>query len=217
MNAPGIFITIEGIEGAGKSTAIAGVAEWFRAHGREVDCTREPGGTPIAEAIREVLLNPAEEDLVPPTELMLMFAARAQHVAGRIKPGLAAGGGGISDRFTDSSRAYQGAGRGMDRSLIETLAQAAEQGGSPGLTLLLDLPVDVGMKRAAARRGAGAHDRFERERHDFFERVRAGFLELAGQSTRFALIDAAAPIADVHMQIRTELSARFLLGGGDRG
>ncbi|ACX96740.1 dTMP kinase [Halothiobacillus neapolitanus] len=217
MNAPGIFITIEGIEGAGKSTAIAGVAEWFRAHGREVDCTREPGGTPIAEAIREVLLNPAEEDLVPPTELMLMFAARAQHVAGRIKPGLAAGKVVISDRFTDSSRAYQGAGRGMDRSLIETLAQTAEQGVSPDLTLLLDLPVDVGMKRAAARRGAGAHDRFERERHDFFERVRAGFLELAGQSTRFALIDAAAPIADVHMQIQTELSARFLLGGGDRG
>lgn len=217
MNAPGIFITIEGIEGAGKSTAITGVAEWFRAHGREVDCTREPGGTPIAEAIREVLLSPAEEDLVPPTELMLMLAARAQHVAGRIKPGLAAGKVVISDRFTDSSRAYQGAGRGMDRSLIETLAQAAEQGVSPDLTLLLDLPVDVGMKRAAARRGAGAHDRFERERHDFFERVRAGFLELAGQSTRFALIDAAAPIADVYMQIQTELSARFLQSGGDRG
>ena len=187
MNVPGIFITIEGVEGAGKSTAIAGVAEWFRARGREVDCSREPGGTPIAEAIRQLLLNPAEEDLVPPSELMLMFAARAQHVAGRIKPGLAAGKVVISDRFTDSSRAYQGAGRGMDRSLIETLAEAAEQGVSPDLTLLLDLPVDIGMKRAAARRGEGAHDRFERERHDFFERVRSGFLELAKQSASFCV------------------------------
>ncbi|MDD3576471.1 MAG: dTMP kinase, partial [Halothiobacillus sp.] len=213
MNLPGIFITIEGVEGAGKSTAIAGVAEWFGAHGREVDCTREPGGTPIAEAIRQLLLNPVEEDLVPLTELMLMFAARAQHVAGRIKPGLAAGKVVISDRFTDSSRAYQGAGRGLDRSLIETLAQAAEQGVSPDLTLLLDLPVDIGMKRAAARRGACAHDRFERERHDFFERVRAGFLELARQSSRFALIDAAAPIVDVQTQIQTVLAARFPQGG----
>ncbi|MDY0147093.1 MAG: dTMP kinase [Halothiobacillus sp.] len=217
MNLPGIFITIEGVEGAGKSTAIAGVAEWFGAHGREVDCTREPGGTPIAEAIRQLLLNPVEEDLVPLTELMLMFAARAQHVAGRIKPGLAAGKVVISDRFTDSSRAYQGAGRGLDRSLIETLAQAAEQGVSPDLTLLLDLPVDIGMKRAAARRGACAHDRFERERHDFFERVRAGFLELARQSSRFALIDAAAPIVDVQTQIQTVLAARFPQGGVNRG
>ncbi len=217
MNLPGIFITIEGVEGAGKSTAIAGVAEWFGAHGREVDCTREPGGTPIAEAIRQLLLNPVEEDLVPLTELMLMFAARAQHVAGRIKPGLAAGKVVISDRFTDSSRAYQGAGRGLDRSLIETLAQAAEQGVSPDLTLLLDLPVDIGMKRAAARRGACAHDRFERERHDFFERVRAGFLELARQSSRFALIDAAAPIVDVQTQIQTVVAARFPQGGVNCG
>lgn len=209
MNAPGIFITIEGVEGAGKSTAITGVAEWFRSRGREVDCTREPGGTPIAEAIRQLLLSPAEEDLVPPSELMLMFAARAQHVAGRIKPGLAAGKIVISDRFTDSSRAYQGAGRGMDRALIETLAEAAEQGISPDLTLLLDLPVDVGMKRAAVRRGDEAHDRFERERHDFFERVRAGFLELADQSPRFALIDAAAPIEVVQAQIQSVLTTRF--------
>lgn len=209
MNAPGIFITIEGVEGAGKSTAIAGVAEWFRARGREVDCTREPGGTPIAEAIRQLLLSPAEEDLVPPSELMLMFAARAQHVAGRIKPGLAAGKVVISDRFTDSSRAYQGAGRGMDRALIETLAEAAEQGVSPDLTLLLDLPVDVGMKRAAARRGDEAHDRFERERHDFFDRIRAGFLELADQSPRFALIDAAVPIEAVQAQIQSVLATRF--------
>jgi dTMP kinase len=209
MNEPGIFITIEGVEGAGKSTAVAGVAEWFRARGRTVDCSREPGGTSIAEAIRRLLLDPAEEDLVPPSELMLMFAARAQHVAGRIKPGLAAGKVMISDRFTDSSRAYQGAGRGMDRVLIETLAEAAEQGATPDLTLLLDLPVDVGMKRAAARRGEAVHDRFERERHDFFERVRSGFLELAAQSPRFALIDASAPIDAVQAQIQTVLAARF--------
>lgn len=217
MNEPGILITIEGIEGAGKSTAMAGVAEWFRARGREVDCSREPGGTPIAEAIRQILLNPTPEDLVPPAELMLMFAARAQHVAYRIKPGMAAGKVVISDRFTDSSRAYQGAGRGMDASLIETLARAAEQGVSPDLTLLLDLPVHIGMQRAAARRGAEAHDRFERERHDFFERVRRGFLALAAQSSRFALIDAAQPIKTVQAQIMTVLETRFPQEGLDRG
>lgn len=217
MNHPGIFITIEGIEGAGKSTAVAGVGEWFRARGRLVDCSREPGGTPIAEAIRELLLTPAEEALVPPSELMLMFAARAQHVAVRIKPGLAAGKVVISDRFTDSSRAYQGGGRGMDHSLIDTLANAAEQGVSPDLTLLLDLPVAIGMERAAVRRGAGVHDRFERERHDFFERVRASFLELASRLPRFAVIDASAPIEAVQAQIWAELAARFPQEGGGHG
>lgn len=217
MNAPGLFITIEGIEGAGKSTVSESVADWFCARGREVDCTREPGGTPIAEAIRQLLLHPAEEELAPPAELLLMFAARAQHVAGRIKPGLAAGKVVICDRFTDSSRAYQGAGRGMDRSLIETLAQAAQQGISPDLTLLLDLPVRMGMQRAAARRGADTHDRFERERHDFFERVRAGFLELARESPRFVLIDAAAPIEKVRAQIQTVLATHFPQGRLDHG
>ncbi len=211
MNHPGIFITLEGVEGAGKSTAVTGVADWFSQRGRVVDCSREPGGTPVAESIRHILLTPATEELAESTELMLMFAARAQHVASRIKPALAAGKVLICDRFTDSSRAYQGAGRGMDRGLIETLAQAAQHGLEPQLTVLLDLPVEIGLARAAARRGIDNHDRFEREQRDFFERVRAEFLRLAALNSRFAVIDAAAPLAEVQAHIQAVLHARLPL------
>jgi dTMP kinase len=209
MKQAGIFITLEGVEGAGKSTAVAGVATFFSQRGIQVECSREPGGTPTAETIRQILLNPTAEALTEPAELMLMFAARAQHVAHRIKPALAAGKVLICDRFTDSSRAYQGAGRGMDRSLIETLAKAAEQGLEPHLTLLLDLPVAVGLARAAARRGLSAHDRFEREPAEFFERIRAEFLQLAANSPRIAVLNAAVPLADVQAQIHAVLQARF--------
>ncbi len=211
MNHAGIFITLEGVEGAGKSTAVAGVAAWFSQRGFEVECSREPGGTPVAESIRQILLTPAAEALAEPAELMLMFAARAQHVAHRIKPALAAGKVLICDRFTDSSRAYQGAGRGMNRTFIETLAKSAEQGLEPNLTLLLDLPVAEGLARAAARRGLSAHDRFERESADFFERIRAEFLHLATLHPRFAVIKAAEPLAAVQAQIYTVLQARFPL------
>lgn len=209
MNQAGIFITLEGVEGAGKSTAVAGVAAWFSQRGFVVECSREPGGTPVAESIRHILLNPTAEALAEPAELMLMFAARAQHVAHRIKPALAAGKVLISDRFTDSSRAYQGAGRGMNPTLIETLAKSAEQGIEPNLTLLLDLPVAEGLARAAARRGLSAHDRFERESTDFFERIRAEFLHLATRHPRFAVINAAEPLAAVQAQIYAVLQARF--------
>ncbi|HQS02653.1 MAG: dTMP kinase [Halothiobacillus sp. 24-54-40] len=211
MSHAGIFITLEGVEGAGKSTAVAGVAAWFSQRGCVVECSREPGGTPLAESMRQILLTPTAEALAEPAELMLLFAARAQHVAHRIKPALAAGKVLICDRFTDSSRAYQGAGRGMDQSLIETLATAAEQGLEPNLTLLLDLPVAEGLARAAARRGLSAHDRFERESADFFERIRAEFLHLAAQHPRFAVIDAAAPLVAVQAQIHAVLQARFPL------
>ena len=209
MNNTGLFITLEGVEGAGKSTAVSGVAAWFAARGYAVECSREPGGTPVAEAKRAILLNPSAEELAEPAELMLMFAARAQHVAERIKPALAQGKILICDRFTDSSRAYQGAGRGMNRALIETLAKAAEQGLEPDLTLLLDLPIAEGMARAAARRGVSVQDRFERESVDFFERIRQEFLHLASQHARFAVIDAALPLAQVQAQIHTVLQARF--------
>jgi dTMP kinase len=209
MSHPGIFITIEGVEGAGKSTAVASVAAWFIQRGLTVECSREPGGTPVAEAMRAILLNPSAEELAEPAELMLMFAARAQHVAHRIKPALAQGKVLICDRFTDSSRAYQGAGRGMDRTLIETLATAAEQGLAPDLTLLLDLPVAEGLARAAARRGLSVQDRFERESVDFFERIRQEFLHLASLHARIAVIDAALPLVQVQAQIHAVLQRRF--------
>lgn len=210
MNPSGLFVTIEGIEGAGKSTAVACVAEWFSSQGYGVVCSREPGGTPVAEDIRRVLLTARDEELAESTELLLMFAARAQHVVQGIRPALAAGKVMICDRFTDSTRAYQGAGRGMDAALIETLAQYAEQGVRPDLTLLLDLPVDVGMTRASIRRGGAAKDRFERETLAFFERVRAGFLRLSAEDpARIEVIDAAESIEAVQAQITDALARRF--------
>ncbi|MGC8697472.1 MAG: dTMP kinase [Halothiobacillus sp.] len=209
MKQAGIFITLEGVEGAGKSTAVASVAAFFSQRGLQVECSREPGGTPTAETIRHILLNPTAEALAEPAELMLLFAARAQHVAHRIKPALAAGKIMICDRFTDSSRAYQGAGRGMDRALIEILAKAAEQGLEPHLTLLLDLPVAAGLARAAARRGLTLRDRFEREPAEFFERIRAEFLQLAAQTPRIVIINAAKPLAEVQAQIHAVLQAKF--------
>lgn len=210
MSASGLFVTIEGIEGAGKSTAVACVAAWFSSQGYDVVCSREPGGTPVAEDIRHILLTARAEELAEPTELLLMFAARAQHVAQGIRPALAAGRVMVCDRFTDSTRAYQGAGRGMDVALIETLARYAEQGVRPDLTLLLDLPVDLGMTRAAVRRGGAAQDRFEREARAFFERVRAGFLQLAAEDpVRMTVIDAAESIEGVQAQITDALVRRF--------
>lgn len=209
MSKSGWFITLEGIEGAGKTTAAACVANWMRARGKTIVQTREPGGTPVAEAIRQIALTAGEEAIAPEAELLLMFAARAQHVRERILPALAAGAAVVCDRFTDSSRAYQGAGRGLDAALIETLAGVVEQGRAPDLTLLLDLPVATGMARAAARRGNAAEDRFEQERGVFFERVRAGFLAIAAREPRVVIIDAAAPLASVQTAIEAALAAQF--------
>ncbi|WP_407276501.1 dTMP kinase [Halothiobacillus sp. DCM-1] len=213
MSPRGWFITLEGIEGAGKTTAAACVVDWLTARGKTVVQTREPGGTPVAESIRQLVLTAGDEPIAPEAELLLMFAARAQHMHYRILPALARDEAVVCDRFTDSSRAYQGAGRGLDAGLIETLAQTVEQGRSPDMTLLLDLPVATGMVRAAARRGAAQQDRFEQERAAFFERVRAGFLAIAERHPRVAVIDAAAPLPTVRAAIEQALAARFGQGG----
>ena len=199
------FITMEGLEGAGKSTAMAFARDWFEARGESVLCTREPGGTPLAEELRGVLKAVRDEPVASSTELLLMFAARAQHVERVIRPALAEGKVVICDRFTDSTRAYQGAGRGMSSAVIEQLADIAHADCNPDLTLWLDVPVALGLERAAAREAA---DRFEQEALDFFERVRGGFEALARHDPgRVRRIDAARPLAEVQAAIESALEA----------
>ncbi len=191
------FITLEGIEGAGKSTAARHVAEVLKHAGLSVLATREPGGTPLAERVREIVLERGAEDVTPVTETLLMFAARALHVNNVIRPALARGEWVVCDRFTDATRAYQGSGRGVEAALIERLAQAVQGDLVPDCTLLLDLPVATGLARARARAGAAA-DRFEAETVNFFEKVRAGYLAIARhEPQRVAVIDAAAPLPAV--------------------
>jgi dTMP kinase len=190
----GRFITVEGIEGAGKSTLLQGLAEVLRARGLEVCATREPGGTPLAEDIRNLVLARRAEGMPAAAELLLMFAARASHVAQKIEPALARGEWVLCDRFTDASRAYQGGGRGMDYADIEALARVAHPGLAPDLTLLLDISPDAGLQRAR-QRGAGG-DRFEDEALAFFTRVRARYLSLAdSEPQRFRVLDATLPPA----------------------
>lgn len=183
------LITLEGGEGAGKTSAIAAIRELLQTHGHEVVLTREPGGTPLAERIRELLLNPSGEALAPETELLLMFASRAQHVREVIRPALQRGAFVVSDRFTDSSYAYQVDGRGLDRALVEELERKVV-GIRPGLTLLLDLDVREGRARTSGR--DLWPDRIESEQDDFFERVREGFRRRAtAEPGRFRVIDAS--------------------------
>jgi dTMP kinase len=187
----GRFITLEGIEGAGKSTVAKALAAELERRGIEVVLTREPGGTPLAERLRELVLARGSESVEPVAELLLMLAARSLHLSNLIRPALAAGRWVICDRFTDATRAYQGAGRGLDATLIETLAAAVQRGLEPDRTLLLDLPVEAGLARARQRAQGG--DRFEDEARQFFERVRAGYLELARRApARCRVIDARA-------------------------
>lgn len=199
------LVTLEGGEGAGKSTVLRALRQALEADGREVVCTREPGGTPLAERIRGLLLDPAHEPASPDAELLLMFAARAQHVRERVLPALARGAWVLSDRFTDSSYAYQGAGRGLDVAFIAELERRVV-GIEPGLTLLLDLGVAHGRARTRGREAVdgASPDRIERERDEFFERVREGFLARAAQApSRFAVIDASADadgVADAALQ-----------------
>ena len=189
------FVSIEGGEGAGKSTVIAGLRATLQARGERVVCTREPGGTPLAEMIRGLLLDPAHEPATPETELLLLFAARSQHVRELIQPALQSGAWVLCDRFTDSSYAYQGAGRGIDAGLIEALERHCVRI-EPALTLLLDIDVAAGQARVAAR--GEVPDRIERERDDFFQRVRAGFLQrAAAHPRRFRVLDAGQPAAAV--------------------
>ncbi|MGC5700413.1 dTMP kinase [Pseudomonas sp. NFXW11] len=195
----GLFITLEGPEGAGKSTNREYLAERLRAAGIEVLLTREPGGTPLAERIREVLLSPAEEVMNADTELLLVFAARAQHLATVIRPALARGAVVLCDRFTDSTYAYQGAGRGLSLARINALEEFVQGELRPDLTLVFDLPVEVGLARASAR---GRLDRFEQEGQEFFQKVRQAFLERAAAAPqRYFLLDAAQPLAQVQQAI----------------
>jgi dTMP kinase len=199
----GLFISIEGGEGAGKSTVIAALSDLLSADGREVVLTREPGGTPEGEAMRAVLLDPANH-VVPEAELLLMFAARAQLVRLLIRPALARGAAVVADRFTDASYAYQGGGRGLDMGRIAELERWAA-GIKPDLTLLLDVGVSQGLARARSR--GGEPDRIEREREDFFERVRGVYLaRAAAEPERFRVIDASQPVETVQAAVRETLA-----------
>ena len=203
MTGRGLFISIEGGEGAGKSTVMAALSETLAAGGREVVLTREPGGTPEGEAIRCLLLDP-DSHLLPETELLLMFASRAQLVRQLVQPALARGAAVVSDRFTDASYAYQGGGRGLDTGGFAELVRWAA-GIKPDLTFLLDVGVAEGLARARAR--GGVPDRIERERADFFERVRATYrARAAAEPGRFRVIDAGQPVDHVRRAVVAALS-----------
>jgi dTMP kinase len=210
----GKFITLEGGEGAGKSTVLQAVRDLLVQRALDVVVTREPGGTPAGEAIRNVLLDPALRGMSAETELLLMFASRAQLLRETILPALAAGRWVLADRFTDASFAYQGGGRGQPVARIAELENWAAAGLIPDLTLLLDVPVAEGLKRA---NGRGAADRIEMENADFFERVRAAYRErAAAQPERFRVIDASRPLADVLAQVQAAV-ASFLDQAGSAG
>jgi dTMP kinase len=200
------FITLEGSEGAGKSTNLAFIAEWLRSRECEVLTTREPGGTPIGEAIRGILLDTQFTEMTPETELLLMFAARNQHIQEKIQPALKAGQWVISDRFTDASYAYQGGARGLPFERIEPIEQWVQQGFQPDLVFVFDLPVEVGMQRVKSR--GEATDRFEQEQMAFFERVRAAYLKRAEQHPeRYCVLDASQPLEQVQQAIAQRLNA----------
>lgn len=207
MSARGRFITIEGIEGVGKSCNIDYLTGLLEARGLEVLQTREPGGTPAAERIRRLLLEHGSEHMPPTAELLLFFAARALNLSNTILPALDRGCWVLCDRFTDATRAYQGAGRGLDIDWINTLASRVHDGTEPDLTLLLDAPVTVGLERA---RGRGQADRMESEAVSFHERVRQAYLDLArNEPERITVIDASVGLAEVRQQIDAAL-AQFL-------
>ena len=201
------FVTLEGIEGVGKSTNLVFIRDWLLQHGHDVVQTREPGGTPLAEQIRELLLAPRDEAVDSDAELLLVFAARAQHLANVINPALATGRTVLSDRFVDASFAYQGGGRQLPVTRIAALEQWLLQGFKPTLTLLLDLHPDLALARARQR---GEADRFEREQLPFFIRVRDVYMQrAAAEPDRFAVIDAGQSLADVQRDIATVLAQRI--------
>lgn len=205
MNDPvrGLFITLEGIDGAGKSTHLQWLTEYFRTRGREVVGTREPGGTPLGEALRQLLLG-SEDPIHPETEALLMFAARREHLDRVIVPALQAGRVVLCDRFTDATFAYQGGGRGVSEAKLATLEDWVQAGLQPDLTLLFDLPVDLGRKRLSDGRSL---DRFEREQGDFYERVRACYRSRAARyQDRIRLIDSSISIEEIKKILEKILS-----------
>jgi len=202
----GRFITLEGIEGAGKSTQIGPLAELLRARGLEVLTTREPGGSPLAERLRTLLLDPDHQGMPATTELLLLFAARSDHLERRIRPALEAGRWVLCDRFTDSTYAYQGGGRGIDPNRIAVLEDLVQDSLRPDLTLVFDLPPELGLGRAKSCLGQG--DRFESESRRFFAAARAVYLERArANPRRYRVIDATAPLAEVKRAAAAELNA----------
>ncbi len=207
----GAFITLEGTEGVGKTTNLDFVCATVRRAGIEVLQTREPGGTPLAEEIRDLLLAVREEPVADIAELLLVFAARAQHLARTIEPALRAGTWVVSDRFTDATYAYQGGGRGFDRATIAALAKLVHGELQPDLTLILDAPVDAVASRLSGR----IRDRFEREQRDFFERVRAGYLQRAAELSRCVVIDAAQALDRVQADIVEALTPLLRRAGGN--
>ena len=203
---PGAFITLEGIEGVGKSTALDYIRKFFQATGIEVVTTREPGGTPWGEMVRKWLLEGTHDKLSGELEALLMFAARSHHLESIIKPALAAGHFVVCDRFSDATFAYQGAGRGADLNFLQMLKQAVQGSFEPDLTFLLDAPVDVGMKRISDRPA----DHFEREAAPFFERIRSHYLRLAEENGgRIVTIDANRPRKAIQRDLERYLR-RFL-------
>ena len=204
------FITFEGVEGCGQTTQSALRQGRLRAAGMEVLVTREPGGTVIAEAIRAILLDPQHESMGETAELLLYGAARAQHVHERIRPALERGAVVLCDRFADSTTAYQGAGRGLDRRTLATIHDIATNGLAPGLTILLDLEPEVGLARARSR---GRADRLEREALAFHERVRAGYLAIAAEAPeRVVVFDATRNIEALAAEIGETVMARLAVG-----
>jgi len=202
------FITFEGIEGCGKTTQIRLLAESLRKRGLEIVVTREPGGCPIADAIRGILLDPGSSALVPRAELLLYAAARAQHVAEKVRPALDRGALVLCDRFTDATIAYQGFGRGLEAADIDTLNAMATDGLAPDLTVLLDMPAEDGLRRARRRNAATPEeDRFERESLAFHRRVRAGYLQLAREQERFVVIDAVGTVEAVAARVAAAIDA----------
>jgi dTMP kinase len=199
---PGRFITLEGIEGAGKSTVAKFVREWLEERGIKVVLTREPGGTPLAERVRQLVLDRQGEPITPTTETLLMFAARGLHLENLVRPSLARGEWVVCDRFTDATRAYQGAGRGVSSDWIERLAGEVQRGLNPDCTLLLDLPVTIGLERVRKRSGAIPTDRFEEEPAKFFVRVRDAYLQLArAEPKRIRIVNASGTLPEVQRQV----------------
>lgn len=201
----GMFITVEGVDGAGKTTPLAWLTERLRARGRTVTLTREPGGTPLGETLREIVLH---QNMDLETETLLMFAARREHIAQVILPALARGEVLISDRFTDATYAYQGGGRGVDLDKIEQLEHWVQHDLQPQLTLLFDVPLEVAQERLA--RGRNALDKFEQESFEFFTRTRNAYLaRAAAHPQRFAIIDSSRSFDETHAQISAAFAAHL--------
>ncbi|MHB1141858.1 MAG: dTMP kinase [Sulfuricaulis sp.] len=199
----GLFITLEGGEGAGKSTNLAFIRQWLQRAGHEVVVTREPGGTELGERVRDILLHSKQLHITPESEMLLMFAARAEHLAKVIRPALAAGKTVLCDRFTDATYAYQGGGRGLAAERIAAMENWVQGDLRPDLTLLLDIPVEAGRARAGQR---GEPDRFEREDNEFFTRVHAIYLARAqADPKRMRVIDASRALPQVEQQIAAVL------------